>query len=68
MEQRKVKYLDEYCHRCNAQMNTWDMRLTKTFKVKNTCENCFCDIYDMDRDAFRTRMEDFFGIRPCQGI
>lgn len=68
MEQRKVKYLDEYCCWCNAQMNTWDMRLTKTFKVKNTCENCFCEIYDMDRDAFRTRMEDFFGIRPCQGI
>lgn len=64
----KVRYLDEYCHKCNCQMNTWDNRLTKTFKVKNTCEKCFCDIYDMDKEAFRARMEDFFGMRPCQGI
>jgi hypothetical protein len=22
----KVKWLDEYCHRCGEQMNSWDMR------------------------------------------
>jgi hypothetical protein len=64
----KVKWLDEYCHRCGEQMNSWDMRLTKTFKVRNTCESCFCRIYDMERDDFRTSMENFFDMRPCQGI
>lgn len=65
---QKVKWLNEYCHKCNSRMNSWDMRLTKTFKTYNTCEKCFCEIYDMDRDSFRSNMEDFWGIRPCQGI
>lgn len=37
----KVKWLDENCHKCGARMNSWDARLTKTFKVRNTCEKCF---------------------------
>ncbi len=49
-------------------MNSWDKRLTNTFKVVGTCECCFCDIYDMDKDAFRKQMEDFFDMRPCQGL
>lgn len=64
----KVKWLNEYCYKCNKQMNSWDMRLTKTFNVKNICEKCFCKIYDMDIEVFRDKMEDFFGMRPCQGI
>lgn len=64
----KARWLDAYCHKCENQMNSWDMKLTKAFKTKNTCENCFCKIYDMDKDKFRDAMEDFFGIRPCQGI
>lgn len=59
---------DRCCHKCGKQMNTWDVRLTKTFKVFDTCEDCFCDIYDMDKDAFRERMEDYLGMRPCKGI
>lgn len=49
-------------------MNSWDKRLTNTFKVIDTCEHCFCDIYDMDADSFRKQMENFFGMRPCQGL
>ena len=64
----KIRWLNETCHKCGSQMNSWDMRLTKTFKVKNTCEKCFCEIYDMDKDRFRGQMEDFFGMRPCQGL
>lgn len=60
--------MDEICHKCNELMNSWDKRLTKTFKVYNTCEKCFCKIYDMDQDVFRNRMEDFFDMRPCKGI
>ena len=36
----KVKWLNENCHKCGGQMNSWDKRLTKTFKVRNTCEKC----------------------------
>ncbi len=68
MTTSKVKWLDEYRHMCSEQMNSWDMRLTRTFKIKNTCEKCFCEIYDMDRQDFRDKMEDFWGIRPCQGL
>lgn len=65
---KKVKWLDEKCHKCGSQMNSWDMRLTKTFKVFNTCESCFCEIYDMDKESFRDKMENFFGMAPCQGL
>lgn len=63
-----VKWLDEACTSCGGQMNSWDKRLTNTFKVRNTCEKCFCKIYDLETESFRKRMVDFFGIRPCQGI
>lgn len=32
------------------------------------CESCIAKEYDMDVNAMRDRMEDFFGMRPCQGI
>ena len=64
----KVKWLEEKCHKCGERMNSWDMRLTRTFKVKYTCEACFCKVYDLDKDSFRQTMENFFDIRPCQGI
>ncbi len=64
----RVKWLDETCYKCGAQMNTWDMKLTKTFKTYNICEACFCKIYDMDKDAFRDTMENYYGLRPCKGI
>lgn len=60
--------MEEYCKTCGNKMNSWDMRLSKAFKVYNTCENCFCSIYDMDQQAFRKKMEDYFDMRPCKGI
>lgn len=63
-----LKWLNEKCYTCNRRMNSWDKRLTKAFKVRNTCEDCFCSIYDLDKEVFRGTMEDYFGIRPCQGI
>lgn len=65
----KVKWIDEDCNCCGAQLNSWDSRLSKTLAYKNkVCEKCIAKEYDMDVDALRTKMEDFFGIRPCQGI
>ena len=65
----KVKWLDEECNICKRKLNTWDTRLSKTLAYKNAvCEECIAKEYDMDVGELRTRMEDFFGIRPCQGI
>lgn len=53
------------CHKCGGKMNSWDVKLSKAFKTYDTCEKCFCEIYDMDKDDFRARMSRYFGIRPC---
>lgn len=66
---KKVKWIDEYCNSCGQQLNTWDKRLSKTLAYKNpVCEKCIAKEYDMDVENLRSRMEDFFGMRPCQGI
>jgi len=65
----KVKLLDEQCNICDSQLNSWDARLSKTLAYKHAvCEKCIAKEYDMDVDKLRSRMEDFFGIRPCQGL
>lgn len=65
----KVKWLDKYCNVCGEQLNSWDSRLSKTLAYKiPVCEKCIAKEYDMDVNALRDRMEDFFGMRPCQGI
>ncbi len=65
----KVKWLDEYCNACGAQLNSWDSRLSKTLAYKiPVCEKCIAQEYDMDKDELRRRIEDFYGMRPCQGL
>ena len=65
----KVKWLDKDCNVCGARLNSWDARLSKTLAYKNpVCEKCIAEEYDMDVDALRARMEDFYDMRPCQGI
>lgn len=57
------------CHVCGNELNSWDLRLSKTLAYKNPCcEVCIADEYDMNREDLRKRMEDFFGIRPCVGL
>lgn len=64
-----VKWLDETCNVCNNRLNSWDVRLSKTLAYKiPVCEKCIAEEYDMDVDALRARMEDFYDMRPCQGI
>jgi len=66
---QKIKWLDEKCNICGQQLNSWDKRLSKALTYKNTvCEKCIAKEYDMNVDALRSRMEDFFGLRPCEGI
>ncbi len=66
---QKVKWLDEYCYACGQQLNSWDKRLSKTLAYKMpVCEKCIAKEYGMPTDELRDRMENFFGMRPCQGI
>lgn len=65
----KARMTDKYCNICGEQLNTWDSRLSKTLTYKiPVCETCIAKEYDMDADALRERMENFFGMRPCQGL
>lgn len=65
----KVKILDKNCNICGKQLNSWDARLSKTLAYKYpVCESCIAKEYDMEVDALRDRMEEFFGMRPCMGI
>lgn len=66
---QKVRWLDINCNICHERLNSWDSRLSKTLAYKiPVCEKCIAKEYDMDVDALRDRMEDFFGMRPCQGL
>ena len=65
----KVKWLDKNCNLCEKRLNSWDARLSKTLAYKiPVCEQCIAKEYDMEVEALRKRMEDFFGMRPCQGL
>lgn len=65
----KVKWLDLNCNQCGQQLNSWDTRLSKTLAYKiSVCEKCIAKEYDMEVEALRKRMEDFFDMRPCQGL
>lgn len=65
----KVRWLDESCNSCGEQINTWDKRLSKTLAYQYPlCEKCIAQEYDMEVENLRKKMEDFFGMRPCQGI
>lgn len=65
----KVKWLDLNCNQCGQQLNSWDTRLSKTLAYKiPVCEKCIAKEYDMEVEALRKRMEDFFDMRPCQGL
>lgn len=58
----------EKCILCGKEMNSWDVRLSKTLKCGNRCEECLCGIYGFKQEAFRAKMEAYFDIRPCRGI
>jgi predicted amidophosphoribosyltransferase len=65
----RVKWLDETCNVCGAQLNSWDVRCSKALAYKNhVCEKCIAKEYDMEVDALREKLEHVFGLRPCMGI
>ena len=65
----RAKWLDEDCNICESQLNSWDARLSKALAYKiPLCEKCIAKEYDMEPEALRDRMENYFGMRPCVGI
>ena len=65
----KVRWLEKYCNSCGKQLNSWDARLSKTLAYKYPCcEKCIAKEYDKTPEELRDQMENFFGMRPCQGI
>ena len=65
----KVKWLNENCHLCGQQINSWDKRCNKALAYKRvTCEKCMAKEYDLEIPAFRSRLEHHFGMRPCLGL
>lgn len=68
-KKEKARLTDKDCNMCGIQLNTWDIRLSKTLAYKKpVCEKCIAKEYDMDIDVLRDKMEHFSGMRPCQGI
>ncbi|MBQ7067141.1 MAG: hypothetical protein IJN92_10020 [Lachnospiraceae bacterium] len=66
---QKIKWLDENCNLCQCRLNSWDARLSKILAYKiPVCEKCMAKEYGMEVEAFRNRMEDYLGIRPCLGL
>jgi len=64
-----VKWLDEYCHVCGQQLNSWDARCSKVLAYKHkTCEKCIAKEYDVSPDELRSTLEHHFGMTPCIGI
>lgn len=66
----KAKWFDEYCEVCEKnQINSWDRRLQKALGYDyDICEECMADEYGMEKQRFRDRMADYFGMKPCEGI
>lgn len=65
----KVKWLNESCHLCGKRLNSWDQRICKALGYRRTiCEGCVAKEYGQDVDELRATLEDFFGMRPCQGL
>jgi len=68
-EQPKIKWLDEYCHNCGEQLNSWDARCSKALHYKNAvCEKCIADEYGVDVNELRATFESHFGMTPCMGL
>lgn len=64
-----VKHTGQHCHSCGKELTSWDIRCSTALGYKNpVCEKCIAKEYDMTIDEVRVRLEDFFGMRPCQGL
>lgn len=55
------------CPNCGQKLNSWDKKVGKILGYK-LCENCIAKEYSITVEEFREKMENFLGMRPCQGL
>ena len=68
-EAPKFEWLGKTCPICGTEMNTWDKRCCiATATPVFICESCLAEKYGKDKEGFRELMEEYFDIRPCQGV
>jgi hypothetical protein len=59
----------QYCNICEKELSSWDLRCSKSLAYKYpVCEVCIAKEYDKTVEEIRGIMEDFYGMRPCQGL
>jgi hypothetical protein len=57
------------CNICDEELTSWDLRCSKALGYKKpVCEKCIAKEYDKTVEELRGTLEDFFGMRPCQGL
>lgn len=69
-EDARVRWLDEHCHYCGSQLNSWDAKVSKAlgYLKYRCCERCIAKEYGRTLPELRNVMEEYFGMRPCKGI
>lgn len=64
-----TKHTGNYCNSCDNELTSWDIRCSKALGYKNpVCETCIAKEYDKTIDELRDTFEEYFGMRPCQGL
>ena len=55
---QRVRWLDEYCHVCGQQLNSWDARCSKALGyIRKTCEGCIAKEYGRTKAELRETLE-----------
>jgi len=63
------KHTGQYCYACGEELTSWDLRCSKALAYrKPVCERCIAKEYGETAQNLRAKLEDFFGMRPCQGL
>lgn len=64
-----VKHTGRYCHNCGIELTSWDLRCSKALAYKHpVCEKCIADEYEKTIEEVRDIFEQYFDMRPCQGL
>lgn len=64
-----TKHTGRCCNVCDQELTSWDLRCSKALAYKHpVCERCIAKEYDVEVMELRDKLEDFFGMRPCQGL
>ena len=63
-----TKHTGQFCN-CKQELTSWDLRCSKSLAYKiPVCEACIAKEYGKTVDEIRDTLEEFFDMRPCQGL